>query len=102
MVRRLFTDYWKLLFIHEHVDISGDVERDEQQWESPDKVGPQFGGERNTRSGVGFLNEVIKAPAHSGYAEEDVTERAQGQKIIGEDEVFQVEDHGTGPHGIEP
>ena len=50
---------------------------------------------------IGFLLEVLPAPATTQGTEEHKNEGAQGEKVVAHDEVFEVKHAGAGPKGLE-
>ena len=52
-------------------------------------------------AGVRFGDEVVPSPAAFVAAEEQEHHRAEGQQVVADDEVFQIEDHGAGAEGLD-
>ena len=57
--------------------------------------------EHEALAGVRFGDEVVPSPAAFVAAEEQEHHRAEGQQVVADDEVFQIEDHGAGAEGLD-
>ena len=57
--------------------------------------------EHEALAGVRFGDEVVPSPATLVTAEEQEHHRAEGQQVVADDEVFQIEDHGAGAEGLD-
>ena len=57
--------------------------------------------EHEALAGVRFGDEVVPSPAALVTAEEQEHHRAEGQQVVADDEVFQIEDHGAGAEGLD-
>ena len=73
------------------------VEEDNQHYQGQDvgSVEAYPFGEGHTFAGVCFFDEVIPAPAVTTGTESKVDQAAQGQQVVADEEVFQVEDAGA-------
>ncbi len=85
----------------ELVPVAHDEDDEHQKGQHIAEIGTEPGGEADALAGVRLGQEVVPAPAVLGDAEEQVHQAAQGEQVVGEDEVLQVHDHGAVAQGIE-
>ena len=81
----------------EHVIVPLEVDRDDDERQQVAEVEFCKGVHRDlqTLAGIDFGQEVFEAPAVLRGTEEDEGQRAQRQHVVGDDEVFKIEDRGA-------
>lgn len=91
----------------EHIPVAFQVDDDDDERKDIGAVPAQVLRETESAPGVRLPDEGIPAPAVFARAEEDEGKASQGQEIVGDDKVFQIENRlpgtqrlETGPHVV--
>ncbi len=84
-------------FRFEHVIVPFEVDDDDDERQQVAEIELREGVRRDLQAfaGVDFRDEILEAPAVLRGTEEDEGQRAQRQHVVGDDEVFEVEDRGA-------
>ena len=75
-------------------------EQDDQR-QNIGNVNARPGGEFYALAGVGFCQEVFPAPAVSAGTEQQIDHAAQGQEVVGNNEVLEILNRGASAHRLE-
>ena len=90
-------------FRFEHVPVALEVHGDDDEGQDPGHVELRhaIGRHLEAFAGIDFGDEVLEAPAVLAGAEEDEGQRAEGQQVVRDDEVFEVEDGRAFPEELD-
>ena len=94
-LHKLFYSLFKFLIIAHNKN-----EQDDQR-QNIGNVNARPGGEFYALAGVGFCQEVFPAPAVSAGTEQQIDHAAQGQEVVGNNEVLEILNRGASAHRLE-
>lgn len=98
----MFSAFVMMLHYFEEAKHAENEHRNNNNWKNVDEIGPHPGGYFYALSAVGFVFKIVKAPAAAlCSAEQNNYNRAQRQKQIAYDEIFDIQNSSAFTEEIE-